>query len=115
MKSKHKDRQLLFSVTKKDFTITWFSGSGAGGQHRNKHQNCCRITHSESGASATGQEQRSREQNLRTAFLRLARSKTFQAWLRTKASNVMLDMSTIEKEVDDAMCSENLLIEYGVR
>ena len=25
-------------LTKKDFKITWFSGQGAGSQHRNKHQ-----------------------------------------------------------------------------
>ena len=35
-----KQKELLFSVTKKDFSITWFSGTGAGGQYRNKHQNC---------------------------------------------------------------------------
>jgi len=39
--------------TKKDFKIDWYSGSGAGGQHRNKHQNCCRIIHIESGFSET--------------------------------------------------------------
>ena len=26
-------KELLFSVTKKDFDITYFSGKGAGGQH----------------------------------------------------------------------------------
>lgn len=37
------------SYTRKDFDIDWFSGTGAGGQHRNKHQNCIRITHRETG------------------------------------------------------------------
>lgn len=61
------------SFTKKDFKIEWFSGTGSGGQHRNKTQNCVRITHIESGLSATGQSSRSRVENQRHAFKSLAR------------------------------------------
>jgi protein subunit release factor A len=43
-------KELLFSVTKKDFNVDYFSGKGAGGQYRNKHQNCVRLKHIESGA-----------------------------------------------------------------
>lgn len=32
-----------------DFRIEWFSGSGCGGQHRNKHQNSCRLIHVPTG------------------------------------------------------------------
>lgn len=38
-----------------DFNISWFSGTGAGGQHRNKHQNSCRITYLPTGQVATAQ------------------------------------------------------------
>ncbi len=38
-----------------DFKIEWYSGTGAGGQHRNKHQNSCRITHINTGQVATAQ------------------------------------------------------------
>ena len=38
-----------------EFKIEWYSGTGAGGQHRNKHQNSCRITHLETGLIATAQ------------------------------------------------------------
>lgn len=58
--------------TRKDFNLEWFSGTGSGGQHRNKHQNCCRITHKDSGLTATGQNSRSRVDNQRDAFRRLA-------------------------------------------
>ena len=59
-------------LTKKDFRLEWYSGSGAGGQHRNKHQNCCRIIHIESGLSAIGTSSRSRVTNQREAFNKLA-------------------------------------------
>jgi protein subunit release factor A len=60
-------------LTKKDFKIDWFSGTGKGGQHRNKHQNCCRITHIDTGLTAQGTEGRDRITNQRTAFRRLAK------------------------------------------
>ncbi len=60
-------------LTKKDFKLEWFSGTGAGGQHRNKHQNCCRITHLESGFVETGQNSRERSTNQRDAFTKLAK------------------------------------------
>lgn len=48
-----------------DFRIEWYSGTGAGGQHRNKHQNSCRITYLPTGQTATAQcrsRQNSQEQ-----------------------------------------------------
>lgn len=60
-------------LTKKDFRVDWFSGTGAGGQYRNKHQNCCRITHIETGLVATGQSNRDRPSNQREAFNSLAK------------------------------------------
>ena len=60
-------RGLIYQVTRKDFRVDYFSGTWAGGQYRNKHQNCVRLTHNETGIVTTGQEQRSREQNLRDA------------------------------------------------
>lgn len=65
--------KVLFSYTKKDFKLTWYSGTGAGGQHRNKHQNCCRITHIESGLSENGTANKSRVSNQRDAFNKLAK------------------------------------------
>jgi len=60
-------------LTKKDFKLEWYSGSGAGGQHRNKHQNCCRITHIETGITCNGTGSRDRVSNQREAFTALAK------------------------------------------
>ena len=111
-KGSNLSRELLFSVTKKDLKITWFSGKGSGGQYRNKHQNCCRIQHKESGVIVTGQDERSQKQNLKNAFLRLTRHPNFQKWLRIKASEIMVGKFEIEKIVDELMQPENLKVEY---
>ena len=59
-------------LTSKDFKLEWYSGEGKGGQHRNKHDNCCRITHIATGLSAVGTRNRSRVSNQRDAFKVLA-------------------------------------------
>ncbi len=61
----------LFSITKKDFEISYFSGKGSGGQHRNKHQNCVRMKHKESGIISVGQNHKNRQANLKEALRNL--------------------------------------------
>jgi peptide chain release factor 1 len=43
------------TINEQDLRVEWYSGTGAGGQHRNKHQNSCRITHIPTGIVATAQ------------------------------------------------------------
>lgn len=43
------------NISDSDLKVEWYSGTGAGGQHRNKHQNSCRITHIPTGVVATAQ------------------------------------------------------------
>lgn len=44
-----------FDCKESDLNINWFSGTGSGGQHRNKHMNSCRITHIPTGLVTTSQ------------------------------------------------------------
>lgn len=60
-------------LRKKDFEIDWFSGTGGGGQYRNKHQNCCRITHKATGLRAQSTKYRERPANQKSAFTKLAK------------------------------------------
>jgi len=45
----------VIEFNERDCSIDWFSGTGAGGQHRNKHQNSCRIVHIPTGITAVAQ------------------------------------------------------------
>lgn len=96
-------KELLFSVTKNDLEIDWFSGTGCGGQYRNKHQNCCRIRHKDSGAIATGQSQRDRVSNLKEAMENLIKSPKFKAWVKVRVGEVTGERADIEAKVDRAM------------
>jgi len=55
----------------RDSDVDFFSGSGPGGQHRNRSRNCVRLRHRPSGTIVTATDQRSQSQNLETAFRRL--------------------------------------------
>lgn len=50
-----------------DLRVRWFSGTGAGGQHRNKHQCSVELTHVPTGISRKA-ETRSRENSMRLAM-----------------------------------------------
>lgn len=104
------NKKLLFSVTKKDLDIQYFSGTGAGGQFRNKHQNCVRMYHKDSGARVTGQSSRDRKSNLKEAFNNIVKSQKFKIWINQE-SYEKINKINIEKIVEDAMSSENLIVE----
>ena len=42
-------------LTESDLHIEWFSGTGKGGQHRNKHQNSIKLTHKPTNITVTKQ------------------------------------------------------------
>ena len=59
-------------LRKKDFKVDWFSGTGPGGQNKNKTQNTCRITHIATGLRAMCGDYRERPKNQAAAFKKLA-------------------------------------------
>ena len=103
-------RELIFSLSKKDFKIQTYRGSGAGGQHRNKTDSAVRIIHRESGAIAECCEQRYQHQNKKIAFKKLTESKTFKIWLNRRIWEIQQE-ETLEQKVDKAMKPENLKVE----
>lgn len=108
------EQEKITLLTKKDLVISWFSGGpGSGGQHRNKHDNCCRIFHPESGARAQSTSERSQQSNLHEAFQRLIRTPQMKFWISRRLREIETG-KTIEQEVEESMKPENLKIEILV-
>lgn len=74
-----------------DFKIEWYSGTGAGGQHRNKHQNSIRLTHLPTGLTETAQC-RSREASHKQAMEQMVKT------LRSNAKYASIVAQSIERK-----------------
>lgn len=103
-------KELLFSITKKDFEVQTFRCGGHGGQKVDKTSSGIRIVHKESGAMGESRESRSQHENKRIAFKRLAESGMFKAWHKRKIYEVITNM-TIDQKVEKLMQPEHLKIE----
>lgn len=97
-------------VSKDDLVITWFSGQGGGGQHKDRHMTCCRIQHPESGAVGVATKSRSAKDNRAAAFMSMTKTFAFRRWLFEQLEQ-QRSGQTIEEKVDEAMRPKNLKIE----
>lgn len=104
-------KELLFSITKKDFRVDYYRASGKGGQKVNKTSSACRITHIPSGAVAQCQSSRIQQENKRVAFERLLRTDTFKKWYKIECSKHLGQYQDAEEIVNDMMNPRNLKIE----
>ena len=103
-------KELLFTLTRKDFDVQTFRSGGPGGQHQNKVDSGVRITHRASGAVGESRTDRSQHRNKRLALERLTRSGKFKVWLNHKLYELSSG-KTIEQRVEEAMLPHNLRIE----
>ena len=77
---RHTSTAVLDRDTTVDSALSWddvdvdmFSGSGPGGQHRNKTEQCARLTHRPTGTVVVATASRSQRQNIEAAFAELRR------------------------------------------
>jgi len=103
-------RELLFSVSAKDFTVQTFCAGGPGGQHQNKTASGVRIIHKESGAVGESREHKSQHANKKAAFSRLVETPKWEIWHSRKVLEI-LSGKTIEQRVEEQMIPLNLKIE----
>lgn len=94
-------KEKLFSVTLKDCEVSFYRGSGKGGQKRNKTSSACRVKHLASGAIGECENHRSQDQNKKEAFKRMTESKKFQLWLKVEVLRITGEIRKIEKQIEE--------------
>jgi protein subunit release factor A len=105
-------KQLLFSLTAKDFEFQTFCTGGNGGQHRNAKQNGVRCIHPASGAVAEHRDGRDQRKNKELAFEKCCKTPKFMSWHRNEVMRRLGMLKDIENRVDKMMDLSNLKIEY---
>lgn len=97
-------------VGPKDLDVSYFCGSGAGGQARNKVASGCQIIHRESGAIGRASDSRSQADNKATAFIRLTKDPRMKFFIARKIHEMDIGM-TVEQEVEKMTKPEHLKYE----
>jgi len=98
------NKERITIASRKDFDVSYYCGSGAGGQKRNKTASGVQIIHRESGAMGRNSESRSQAQNKEKAFQSLVKSPKFKFWLNRALYEIRQGEKieeTIDREVSD--------------
>lgn len=108
----NKEKKLLFSITKDDFTWQTFRAGGKGGQNQNKVESGVRCIHKASGARGEARDSRDQLRNRRSAFERCVNTPVFKAWHKMEIARRLGQLQNLDEVVDKMMQSQNLKIEY---
>lgn len=108
------DKKLLFSVTAKDCDWSYYVGPGNGGQKKNKTHSAALCVHKLSGAQGKCHDSRSREQNRKKAFERMANTKEFKDWHKAEIARRTGEAVEVERKIQETMKEENFKTEVKV-
>lgn len=106
-------RELLFSVTKKDFVMQTFAAGGPGGQKQNTSNTGVRLIHKDSGAVGEARDSRSQDDNKKAAFRRLLQTSEWKVWYAGMVAHLS-GKPSIEEQVKQAMQPHHLRVEGKV-
>ena len=105
------DEKIRVSIaTKKDFDVSYYCGSGAGGQARNKVASGVQIIHRDSGAIGRAHDSRSQADNKKNAFQRLLATPKMKFWIAQRVYEVKAN-ETMEETVERDCADKNLKYE----
>lgn len=104
------DRERIRLASKEDFDVSYFCGSGKGGQAKNKVASGVQIMHRESRAIGRASDSRSQADNKKMAFMRLLETNKMKIWLNRKLFEVR-ERQTIEDSIEKDMTDDKLRYE----
>lgn len=110
MSEKPDNRERVRILSLKDLDVSYFCGSGAGGQARNKVASGVQMRHEESGAIGRASDSRSQHDNKKRAFERLVADPRMKFWLAKKVHEVKMG-ETVEQAVERESTPEKLKYE----
>lgn len=96
--------------TAKDFDVSYYCGSGPGGQARNKVASGVQIIHRETGAIGRASDSRSQADNKKNAFARLLATPRMKFFIAAKLYEIQQN-ETMEETVLREARDENLKFE----
>lgn len=106
-------KKLLFSlIPGRDLIFKTTTGSGPGGQHRNKTESTVMLSHPDSGVTVKAGDEKSQHRNKRIALRRLVANKKFKTWVRVQSAMIAQGYRNVEEKVNDLMRNKNLKVEY---
>jgi protein subunit release factor B len=100
---KMSNKEILFSVTEKDFEWSYTRGSGKGGQKRNKTSSAVHCKHPPSGAHGYSDATRSQHDNKIKAFSSCTAKPEFKSWLSTEIARHTGKLQQIADKVEEEM------------
>lgn len=103
-------KEKITLVSKKDLDISYYKGSGDGGQKRQKTASGVQIIHKESGAIGRCDDTRSQFQNKKKAFQRLAATPKMKLFISKRLSEIQ-NNKTLDELIDEQMNEKYLKVE----